>query len=403
MTSCGVKDARLSHAAFVEEIELANGRLRYKLISGSGPETGWVSTRLYGKDLLRRFLKVRDAAAPEKQQWREVPFVGRIPMAATPQKGKQPLFCAWYSGGFSMKDGEKLLAPLMEAVKDAGVEDAAIFHFPDGYEMTGEGREPWATYIDLLVGEINKAAGAADRPLILFGHSRGAAPATCVAYRLGTRVKKVYIVACGAMKAQEPTGWELLSQRFKEGGDRDLLKWFSSIQPDNLLLRRTAFEASLREFEEQITSSKMMSDMLHVMRTQYRDAMFPDPDRDFGCMPVPIMAVSPLQDEACQPDHCEAWGRLTSAGFQLETVEAGHMDCLMPRQEEIPIPSEVRAESPLLPPDPRLTYLAKQWFKVRELQHSRGRCELFEKICKDMQQNSRVPKVCDGWPSLLQR
>ena len=25
--------------------------------------------------------------------------------------------------------------------------------------MTGEGREPWATYIDLLVGEINKAAG----------------------------------------------------------------------------------------------------------------------------------------------------------------------------------------------------------------------------------------------------
>ncbi|CAE7400326.1 yacO [Symbiodinium sp. CCMP2592] len=182
--------------------------------------------------------------------------------------------------------------------------------------MIGEGREPWATYIDLLVGEINKAAGATDRPLILFGHSRGAAPATCVAYRLGTRVKKVYIVACGAMKAQEPTGWELLSQRFKEGGDRDLLKWFSSIQPDNLLLRRTAFEASLREFEEQITSSKMMSDMLHVMRTQYRDAMFPDPDRDFGCMPVPIMAVSPLQDEACQPDHCEARARTRGTSYQ---------------------------------------------------------------------------------------
>ncbi|CAE7703454.1 yacO, partial [Symbiodinium sp. CCMP2456] len=67
----GGMDERLSHAAFVEEIELANGRLRYKLITGSGPETGWVSTRLYGKDLLRRFLKVREAAAPEKQQWRE--------------------------------------------------------------------------------------------------------------------------------------------------------------------------------------------------------------------------------------------------------------------------------------------------------------------------------------------
>ena len=33
-------------------------------------------------------------------------------------------------------------------------------------------------------------------------------------------------------------------------------------------------------------SSKFLADMLQVMRVQYRDAMFPDPARDFGVMPA---------------------------------------------------------------------------------------------------------------------
>ena len=89
------------------------------------------------------------------------------------------------------------------------------------------------------------------RPLILFGHSRGAAPATCVAYRLQQRVVKVYIAACGAMRLDEATGWELLSRRFQRGGDRELLQWFASLQPQNLLLHRTAYETSDEEFREQ--------------------------------------------------------------------------------------------------------------------------------------------------------
>ena len=34
-------------------------------------------------------------------------------------------------------------------------------------------------------------------------------------------------------------------------GDRELLKWFSSLQPENLLLHRTAYETSDEEFREQ--------------------------------------------------------------------------------------------------------------------------------------------------------
>eukprot|EP00438_Fugacium_kawagutii_P014739 Skav202463 [mRNA] locus=scaffold149:376082:380096:+ [translate_table: standard] len=168
------------------------------------------------------------------------------------------------------------------------------------------------------------APGGPTRPLVLFGHSRGAAPATCVAYRqaamgcsranhgdwvvvVGGGWRKVYIAACPAMQLGEPTGWELLSRAFLEGGDRDLLKWFSGIQPQNILLRRTAYDTSDAEFEEQVESSKFLSDMLQLMRRQYRDATYPDPDRDFGTM--------------------SDWGRLSS-NFQLETVNAGHMDCL---------------------------------------------------------------------------
>lgn len=44
---------RLSFAAFVEELELVGERLHYRLMTGSGPETGWVSLNIAGKDLLK--------------------------------------------------------------------------------------------------------------------------------------------------------------------------------------------------------------------------------------------------------------------------------------------------------------------------------------------------------------
>ena len=87
--------------------------------------------------------------------------------------------------------------------------------------------------------------------------------------------------------------------------------------------RKTRNNEVMAKLTSRTTSSKMMADMLHVMRSQrlrstlegsfclrvsygvhrpgrkgevplichdlelrYRDAMYPDPDRDFGCMPV---------------------------------------------------------------------------------------------------------------------
>eukprot|EP00913_Durusdinium_trenchii_P009993 g9379.t1 len=46
-------EARLSTGAKVKELQLVSDRLRYELISGTGPTTGWVSTRISGKELLQ--------------------------------------------------------------------------------------------------------------------------------------------------------------------------------------------------------------------------------------------------------------------------------------------------------------------------------------------------------------
>lgn len=47
-------EQRLSFGALVEQEELVRERLRYRLLTGTGPPTGWVSIRLQGRDLLRR-------------------------------------------------------------------------------------------------------------------------------------------------------------------------------------------------------------------------------------------------------------------------------------------------------------------------------------------------------------
>eukprot|EP00930_Biecheleria_cincta_P040215 TRINITY_DN2756_c0_g4_i1.p1 TRINITY_DN2756_c0_g4~~TRINITY_DN2756_c0_g4_i1.p1 ORF type:complete len:1073 (+),score=231.60 TRINITY_DN2756_c0_g4_i1:41-3220(+) len=48
------EDSRLNTDAIVKELGIYDGRLHYELVSGEGPEKGWVTTHLRGKDLLMR-------------------------------------------------------------------------------------------------------------------------------------------------------------------------------------------------------------------------------------------------------------------------------------------------------------------------------------------------------------
>jgi len=52
---------RLSTGAIIEEVELAGERLHYKLVSGTGPEDGWISLKAKGTELV---VEVEESGAP---------------------------------------------------------------------------------------------------------------------------------------------------------------------------------------------------------------------------------------------------------------------------------------------------------------------------------------------------
>ncbi|CAE7255477.1 unnamed protein product [Symbiodinium natans] len=67
-TSSDQLPERLSTGARVEEVELVGERLHYKLLSGTGPATGWVSISLKDKPLLQRVGDAGDADAKEPKE-----------------------------------------------------------------------------------------------------------------------------------------------------------------------------------------------------------------------------------------------------------------------------------------------------------------------------------------------
>mmetsp|Transcript_93334 Transcript_93334/g.291035 ORF Transcript_93334/g.291035 Transcript_93334/m.291035 type:complete len:417 (+) Transcript_93334:61-1311(+) len=281
----------------------------------------------------RRQRSLREAAAwrsPQEQQAlvvRAPPkerLVRLVPRGVVP--GKAPLLVCWYSGGFFKQGGEKLLAPFLKAASVWGVKEYLVLHHTNEYGFKGEGYKDWPAYVDRLVKEINKVTE--DRPLLLFGHSKGVCPAMSVATRLRQRVIKVYLTSCGAWEPQQPTPWELSSHDFKRGTDQGLMAWFSSLNPADILLRRAA-EAHPSEFSEIIKNSPFLSKMLDLMKLQYKDAMYPDmKNRVIDVFPADVCSISPVLDPGSSLAGMRAFGKFTTGHYQTMKVQAGHMDIL---------------------------------------------------------------------------
>lgn len=64
---------RLSTGSYVEEVALVGNRLSYRLLSGAGPEIGWITTRTSERKLVERI-----KAAPEKVVLEKTDFVFRV-------------------------------------------------------------------------------------------------------------------------------------------------------------------------------------------------------------------------------------------------------------------------------------------------------------------------------------
>jgi len=65
-TGSAQASTRLSTGALIEEVELVGERLHYKLLQGTGPEDGWISIKLPGKDLATKTEKKPRAPKPDK-------------------------------------------------------------------------------------------------------------------------------------------------------------------------------------------------------------------------------------------------------------------------------------------------------------------------------------------------
>jgi len=74
--SCAASE-RLSTGALVSELDLDGERLQYKRVSGSGPDTGWVSVKLKDKELLVITDKVPPASVGKQVTLAQPPPLGR--------------------------------------------------------------------------------------------------------------------------------------------------------------------------------------------------------------------------------------------------------------------------------------------------------------------------------------
>lgn len=248
----------------------------------------------------------------------------------SPYAGKEPVVVCWYSGGFYHEDGIKLYSEFLKAAAKSGIGDTLTLGFPDYYGYEDEGYDKWPAYVDRLVYEIDSVDEYKDRPLLLMGHSRGACPAMSLATRLGERVLKIYIVSCGAIPLGEPTPWELLARRFKESGDKGLLEWFYSLQPENVILQRIS-SLKAEEIPAAVSESKKIEQMVKLMRLQYKDAMFPDmcaEDPPIKAVACPLWTCWPSLDPSCTKEVMQAWSKNTTGEFNVMKFKAGHMDIL---------------------------------------------------------------------------
>lgn len=245
-------------------------------------------------------------------------------------QAERPMFVAWYSGGYRKKDGEALLAPVTDAVKAAGY-DAFCLHFPNEYGMTEEGMEPWPKYVDRLVEEIDGDPERRGRPMFLFGHSRGHAPALSVATRLGpSRVLKVFVAASGGTLIGDVSPFQRLSEGFKVTGDIGLLEWFVSLNPGNMMM-----EGMLKSVKDGVMKpedSPFLNDLMTLMRVQYKDAMYPDMTRDIKKLECPIVALGPRYDPGAQREAMKVWEQWTDSCV-VKMLDSGHMDCLRPKAD----------------------------------------------------------------------
>lgn len=234
-----------------------------------------------------------------------------------------PVLVVFYSGGMSKQQGRSLVAEFLEAAAARGLADQVVLDHADQYDIEAEGTDGWPQYVDALVRELDSKDWHG-RPVLIWGHSKGATAAMTLAARLGPRVLKVYVCASPAPNMGEVSPFQTMAEDFKKGTELDLLEWFCRLNPDRALRRMVE---ACEKGELEIDSSPYLQGKLSLMKRQYVNCVYPDMERDFQVIHSPIMALWPSLDLSSPKEGMEAWQVWTTGDFAVKRISAGHMDC----------------------------------------------------------------------------
>ncbi|MBT2410998.1 thioesterase [Streptomyces sp. ISL-12] len=225
------------------------------------------------------------------------PWIRRYPQTVPPATAWRALFFP-HSGG-SADSCQPLAARLAGFASTAGV------RYPGRAER---GREPFFTDVHVLADQVAGALATvrADGPLLLFGHSLGAAVAYEVARRLPDQ-RHTVLVASGH---PAPSRLELPGFDDDGAGDAD-----ASL---------TELIRSLGGADAALLDHPLLRRMfLPVIRADLRAhrRYRPGPGSAVGCRVVALMgADDPLTDEP----RMQAWQRHTTAPLRVHTFSGGH-------------------------------------------------------------------------------
>eukprot|EP00931_Biecheleriopsis_adriatica_P122872 TRINITY_DN97921_c0_g1_i1.p1 TRINITY_DN97921_c0_g1~~TRINITY_DN97921_c0_g1_i1.p1 ORF type:complete len:343 (-),score=73.93 TRINITY_DN97921_c0_g1_i1:78-1106(-) len=297
-------EQRLSTGSLVEQLELKGERLHFRRLSGTGPDVGWISTKLKDKAL------------------------------AVCKKACPVLVC-FYSGGMTSGQGRGHLQAFLDAARVAGLQTQVVLDHAT--EEAYRDCHDWTSYVNQLQQQV-ETVELKDRPLLIFAHSHGCLEAYGLAKRLGKRVLKLYVVA------RRPPSQALLDEVWGVSSGPEIQKLADTELLEGLL---SAWRNSyLESFRNQSPLPPPAQKIIATVRAQYSSPCAPGGSAELAtvlgsdaeaAVPAPIAAIACAKELAKgeTSSKMEGWRSLTTGSFSLQTVDADHMDCLTAESELI--------------------------------------------------------------------
>jgi len=293
---------RLSTGALVKEVKLVGDRLNYVKLTGTGPNSGWVSIKVGGKDLLVKSGK-------------EVPDA--------------PVVVCFYGGGYTAEQGAKHLEPLLHKIEGEPSLGKCVVLDHAG-EPGYEDCEGWEDYINRLAAKVDSQADHRDRSVLIFAHSHGCLPAYGLAKRLGSRCLKLY-VAC-----RRPPDVAVLDDAWGVSCGEELLAL-----DDASLIRKMLETWPNRWLENSFNPDKLspgMKQLASIVRRQYSSPAAPCGSLDAAeafsgdsrRIAAPILAFSAGQETSRGETAAkmDGWRHFTSSDFKSQALDTTHMDIM---------------------------------------------------------------------------